>query len=80
MTTGIPTDDADNNRSLLLSATKLWIVIGCIIALVIVAIVQAGCTIYRTMKHPVPHHKVFILIISSFSSSTNGCSEKQVCL
>lgn len=62
VTSNIPTDDAKDNQSLLLSATKLWIVIGCIIALVIVAIVQAGCTIYRTMKHPVPHHKVFVLI------------------
>lgn len=41
-----------------MSITKLWIVVGCISALVIIAIIQAGCTIYRTSRKPVKHHKV----------------------
>lgn len=56
MTADLPKDDSSND--VLLSATKLYIVIGCIVALVLVAIIQAGCTIYRTAKSPSPHHKV----------------------
>jgi hypothetical protein len=43
---------------LLLSATKLYIVIGCIAALVLIAVIQAGCTIYKTVRNPSSHHKV----------------------
>ncbi|KAG8257393.1 hypothetical protein J6590_051092 [Homalodisca vitripennis] len=57
ITTNLIDDEPSESQTLLLSATKLWIVIGCIIALVAVAIVQAGCTIYRTMKHPSPNNK-----------------------
>lgn len=55
VTADLPDDSAND---VLLSATKLYIVIGCIVALVLVAIIQAGCTIYRTAKSPSPHHKV----------------------
>lgn len=58
VTADLPKDDSSNE--ILLSATKLYIVIGCIVALVLVAIIQAGCTIYRTAKSPSPHHKVRI--------------------
>lgn len=53
--------EENSNDSILLSATKLWIVIGCISALVFIAIVQAGCTIYKTARRPRPNHKVVII-------------------
>ncbi|KAK9694168.1 hypothetical protein QE152_g33703 [Popillia japonica] len=40
-----------------LSETKLYIVLGCIAALVLVAIVQASCTIYKTASKSSSSHK-----------------------
>lgn len=54
-------NETGESKPFLLSATKLWIVIGCIIALVAVAVVQAGCTIYRTMRSPSPNNKVILI-------------------
>ena len=48
----------NEDNTVLWSMTKLYIVIGCIAALVLVAIMQAGCTIYKTVTSPAPHHKV----------------------
>uniref|UniRef100_A0AAR5QG25 Uncharacterized protein n=2 Tax=Dendroctonus ponderosae TaxID=77166 RepID=A0AAR5QG25_DENPD len=40
-------------------STKLYIVLGCIAALVLVALVQAGCTVYRaTGRRNANRHKV----------------------
>ncbi|KAK9497677.1 hypothetical protein O3M35_004361 [Rhynocoris fuscipes] len=39
------------------SETKLWIVLGCIIALLIMASMQALCTICKTLQTKVPVHK-----------------------
>ena len=64
VTADLPKDDSSND--ILLSATKLYIVIGCIVALVLVAIIQAGCTIYRTAKSPSPHHKVSFKLVLLF--------------
>ncbi|VEN42624.1 unnamed protein product [Callosobruchus maculatus] len=40
-----------------LSEAKLYIVLGCIGALVLVAIIQAGCTIYRATARSSANHK-----------------------
>lgn len=68
----IPLDENSNNN-ILLSATKLWIVIGCISALVFIAIIQAGCTIYKTARRPRPNHKVilsaYIFLLSNSDTS-----------
>lgn len=47
-----------------LSMTKLYVVIGCIVALVVIAIIQAGCTIYKTSRGSSVNHKVPICLIS----------------
>ena len=62
VTSAIPVDESADNQDLLLSATKLYIVIGCIAALVFIAIIQAGCTIYKAVRRPSSHHKVRINI------------------
>ena len=36
----------------ILSSTKLYIVIACIVALLFIALVQATCTIYRITRKP----------------------------
>nr|XP_024214773.1 uncharacterized protein LOC106679441 isoform X2 [Halyomorpha halys] len=50
-------NNEDMQKTTLLSVTKLWVVIGCIIALLIVAVMQAGCTIYKTMNSTGSKHK-----------------------
>ncbi|KRT85124.1 hypothetical protein AMK59_378 [Oryctes borbonicus] len=40
-----------------LSETKLYIVLGCIAALILVAVVQASCTIYKTASRSSSSHK-----------------------
>lgn len=47
----IDTDD-ENGRSsdLFLGATKLYIVVGCVAALLALALLQASCTLYRSSK------------------------------
>lgn len=51
-------NNEDIQKTTLLSVTKLWVVIGCIIALLVVAVMQAGCTIYKTMHSTGSKHKV----------------------
>jgi len=60
------------NDSILLSTTKLWIVIGCISALVFIAIVQAGCTIYKTARRPRPNHKDHGGVNSAWKDYSSG--------
>lgn len=44
-----------------LSEAKLYIVIGCLAALILVAILQAGCTIYKASTKSSSSHKVTAL-------------------
>jgi len=37
----------------ILSSTKLYIVIACIVALLLIALIQATCTIYKITRKPV---------------------------
>lgn len=55
-----PVDGESNEggSDTILSSTKLYIVIGCIAALVFIALLQAGCTIYRTSRGSAPNTKV----------------------
>ncbi|XP_063547174.1 uncharacterized protein LOC134754755 isoform X2 [Cydia strobilella] len=42
-------DESDNARSFFgLAETKLYVVVGCLVALILVALLQAGCTLYRS--------------------------------
>lgn len=60
------TIDVDETREgMRLSEAKLWVVIGVIAALVFIAVIQASCTIYRTMSHSTPNHKVNMLPFSN---------------
>ncbi|GLV40155.1 nahoda [Carabus blaptoides fortunei] len=56
----IPDESSENygaNNFFTLSTVKLYVVLGCIAALVLVAIVQASCTIYKTSHRQSPSHK-----------------------
>ena len=46
------TESDDEELAGFLTSTKLYIVIACIAALVLVAIVQASCTIYKMATKP----------------------------
>jgi len=67
VTSAIPVDDESQKGGVLLSATKLYIVIGCIAALVLIAVIQAACTIYKTVRNPSPYHKVSGMLTALFS-------------
>lgn len=60
VTSSIPVTESDSQW---LSSTKLYLVIGCIIALVIIAVIQAGCTIYKTVRGSSSSHKVCRVLI-----------------
>jgi len=62
----VPVDDECQEGGLLLSETKLYIAIGCIAALVLIAVTQAGCTTYRTVRHPSSYHKVSGMLTALF--------------
>ncbi|XP_047998582.1 uncharacterized protein LOC125235942 isoform X4 [Leguminivora glycinivorella] len=48
-TQSIPEDESSNARSFFgLAETKLYVVVGCVVALVLVALLQAGCTLYKS--------------------------------
>ena len=64
VTSAVPVDDESQEGGVLLSATKLYIVIGCIAALVLIAVIQAGCTIYKTVRNPSSYHKVSSMLIA----------------
>ena len=64
MTSAVPVEDESQKGGLLLSETKLYIVIGCIAALVLIAVIQAGCTIYKTVRNPSSYHKVSGMLIA----------------
>lgn len=66
VTSAVPVEDESQKGGLLLSATKLYIVIGCIAALVLIAVIQAGCTIYKTVRNPSSYHKVSGMLIALF--------------
>lgn len=66
VTSAVPVDDESQKGGVLLSATKLYIVIGCIAALVLIAVIQAACTIYKTVRNPSPYHKVSGMLIALF--------------
>lgn len=55
----IPEEASENTLASFfqLSETRLFIVLGCIAALVLVALLQATCTIYKTSKKS-NRHKV----------------------
>ena len=78
VTSAVPVDDESQEGGVLLSATKLYIVIGCIAALVLIAVIQAGCTIYKTVRNPSSYHKVSSMLIALvfffFSSIRSSCS------
>nr|CAD7259493.1 unnamed protein product [Timema shepardi] len=57
LTSSIPVEESPDRGGVLLSTTKLYIVIGCIGALVLIAVIQAACTIYRTVRNPATHNK-----------------------
>lgn len=53
--------DASNDRSSMfwnLPETRLYIVLGCIAALIVVAVIQAGCAIHRARTRSKAKHKV----------------------
>ncbi|KAL1129683.1 hypothetical protein AAG570_012628 [Ranatra chinensis] len=52
-----PQETEDKNKTALISLTKLWIVIGCIAALIVVAIMQAGCTMCKVKNSASTVHK-----------------------
>lgn len=54
----IPDASTDDNGFFKLTEAKLYIVLGCIAALVLVALVQAGCTIYKASGKSSANHKV----------------------
>lgn len=62
-TSNIISDTSESNAEnfFRLSETKLYVVIGCLAALILVAIVQAGCTIYKTSAKSSSSHKVTAL-------------------
>jgi len=66
VTSAVPVDDESQEGGPLLSATKLYIVIGCIAALVLIAVIQAGCTIYKTVRNPSSYHKVSGMLTALF--------------
>jgi hypothetical protein len=66
VTSAVPVDDESQRGGVLLSATKLYIVIGCIAALVLIAVIQAGCTIYKTVRNPSSYHKVSSMLTALF--------------
>ncbi|XP_063986455.1 uncharacterized protein LOC135167306 isoform X2 [Diachasmimorpha longicaudata] len=43
-------DDSIRSNDLLMGATKLYVVIGCVAALVAVALLQASCTVYKATR------------------------------
>ena len=59
------TETEDEELAGFLTSTKLYIVIACIAALVLVAVVQASCTIYKMATKPsnVTTSKVCISVI-----------------
>jgi len=66
VTSAVPVEDESQEGGLLLSATKLYIVIGCIAALVLIAVIQAGCTIYKTVRNTSSYHKVSGMLTALF--------------
>lgn len=69
-------EESKEGGGIFVSATKLYIVLGCIAALVFVALIQAGCTLYRTLRHPPSAHKEHNMVPHSAwkdysSSNTN---------
>lgn len=59
VTTNVISDSSSTANAFFdLSGTKLYIVLGCLAALILLALVQASCTIYRSSKKPVLSHKV----------------------
>lgn len=60
---------ADLDEVGFLTSTKLYIVIACIAALVLVAIVQAGCTIYKMAKKPSHGSKVSLISLFNWHAS-----------
>lgn len=59
-------DGSTETNGIFMSITKLWIVIGCIAALVFIAVIQAGCTIYKSSRKPSKHHKVRMVVCCYF--------------
>ena len=43
-------EDMSFKSDLFLDATKLYIVVGCVVALVALALLQASCTLYRSSR------------------------------
>ncbi|KAI5708966.1 hypothetical protein M8J76_007174 [Diaphorina citri] len=57
VTSTLSDESKEGGAGIFVSATKLYIVLGCIAALVFVALIQAGCTLYKTLRHPPTQHK-----------------------
>ncbi|KAB0804717.1 hypothetical protein PPYR_01687 [Photinus pyralis] len=57
----IPRASEEQNHFFSLSGTKLYIVLGCLAALVLLALIQASCTIYKTTRKSKSSHKDHLL-------------------
>ncbi|KAI5708161.1 hypothetical protein M8J77_017190 [Diaphorina citri] len=78
VTSTLSDESKEGGAGIFVSATKLYIVLGCIAALVFVALIQAGCTLYKTLRHPPTQHKDHNMVPHSawkdYSTSTTNIS------
>lgn len=82
----IDTDEYDRPSAtdLFLGATKLYIVVGCVAALLALALLQASCTLYRSSKRRAtkvcPVRVRNFLFLLTYFFSLHFFSHPQVCL